>query len=205
MGMSRRARRVLLTIGIVVGVVLLLLASLSVLVRIPPIQAQIRSRIESELQSQLNREVRIGGVALGFLLWSLDFRDVRIASQERLEDGVLAEVEGVHIYPNLADLFRFRLSLGRIVVRRPIVNIPPPEAKPAVPTPAQTPPPESTLGTGPVDPRYAPTRHRARGNPRWIGHMARVRRAPCRGRSGRRRSSARRCPFSDPADRTEQD
>ena len=90
MGMSRRARRVLLTIGIVVGVVLLLLASLSVLVRIPPIQAQIRSRIESELQVQLKREVQVGGVHLGFLLSSLDFRDVRIASQERLEDGVLA-------------------------------------------------------------------------------------------------------------------
>ncbi|MFB3075074.1 MAG: AsmA-like C-terminal region-containing protein [Candidatus Methylomirabilales bacterium] len=156
MRVTGRTRKILLTIGIVLGVILLLLASLSLLVRIPPIQAQIRSRIESELQSQLNREVRIGGVTLGFLLWSLDFRDVRIASQERLEDGVLAEVEGVHIYPNLADLLRFRLSLGRIVVRRPIVNIPPPEAKPAVPTPAQTPPPSQPSAPAPSIPPTLP-------------------------------------------------
>ncbi len=156
MRVTGRTRKILLTIGIVLGVILLLLASLSLLVRIPPIQAQIRSRIESELQSQLNREVRIGGVHLGFLLSSLNFRDVRIASQERLEDGVLAEVEGVHIYPNLADLLRFRLSLGRIVVRRPIVNIPPPEAKPAVPTPAQTPPPSQPSPPAPSIPATLP-------------------------------------------------
>ncbi len=156
MRVTGRARKILLTIGIVVGVLLLLLASLSLLVRIPPIQAQIRSRIESEVQAQLDREVRIGGVHLGFLLWSLDFRDVRIASHERLEDGVLVEVQAVEIYPNLADLLRFRLSLGRIVVRRPIVNVPPPEAKPAVPTPAQTPPPSQPSPPAPSIPATLP-------------------------------------------------
>ncbi|MFQ5990073.1 MAG: AsmA family protein, partial [Candidatus Methylomirabilales bacterium] len=137
MGVNRGVRRVILTIGIVVGLILVLFVSLSLLVRIPPVQKQIRSRLESEVQAQLDREVRIGGVHLGFLLSSLDIRDVHIASQKRLEDGVLAEVQAVEIYPNLAELLRFRLSLGRIVVRRPTVNLPPPAAEPAAPTPAQ--------------------------------------------------------------------
>jgi len=133
--MTSRARRIIIITGTVVGVVLLAVASLSLVVRIPSIQAAIRSRIESELHTQLDREVEIGDVRLGLFLRSLDVRNIRIASGERLQDGVLAEIEGVELYPNLVDLLCFRIGLNRIVVHRPTVTLPQPEAKPAVPSP----------------------------------------------------------------------
>ena len=67
MRLTNRARRVVLTIGIILGLILLVLVSLSLLVRIPSIQAQIRPRIESELLAALDREVEIGEVHLDLL------------------------------------------------------------------------------------------------------------------------------------------
>lgn len=133
MRVSGRARKILLTIGIVVGVVLVLFVSLPLAVQIPSIQAQIRSRIQSELHTQLDREIEIGDVGLGLFLRSLEVRNIRIASGERLEDGVLAEIEAVEVYPSLADLLRLRIGLNRIVVRRPTVTLPQAEAKPTAP------------------------------------------------------------------------
>ncbi|MGH7382331.1 MAG: AsmA family protein, partial [Candidatus Methylomirabilales bacterium] len=127
------ARRIIIITGIIVGVVLLVAASLSLVVQIPFIQAELRSRIESELHTQLDREVEIGDVRLGLFLRSVDVRNIRIASGERLQDGILAEIEGVELYPNLVDLLRFRIGLNRIVVHRPAVTLPQTEAEPATP------------------------------------------------------------------------
>ncbi len=133
MRMTKRARRVVLTIGIILGLILLVLVSLSLLVRIPSIQAQIRPRIESELLAALDREVEIGEVRLGLLPLSFDIRNIRIASRKRLDEGVLAEIDGVEVYPSLVDLVSLRLGLRRIVVRHPVVtlDLPPAEDKPA--------------------------------------------------------------------------
>jgi autotransporter translocation and assembly factor TamB len=142
MRVTGTARKVLLTIGIVVGVILLALASLSLAVQIPSIQAQIRSRIQSELHTALDRDVEIGEVRLGLFFRSLDVDNIRIASGERLQDGVLAEIEGVEIYPSLVDLLRLRIGLNRIVVRRPTValDVRRHKAEPAVPQPSRVAP-----------------------------------------------------------------
>ncbi len=140
MRMTSRARRIIIITGTIVGLVLLVVASLSLVVRIPFIQAELRSRIESELSSALGREVEIGQVRVGPFLRSLDVQKIRIASQRRLQDGVLAEIEGVELYPNLVDLLRFRIGLNRIVVHRPTVTLPQTEAEPAAP-PADHPTP----------------------------------------------------------------
>ena len=103
MRLTNQARRVVLTIGIILGLILLVLVSLSLLVRIPSIQAQIRPRIESELLAALDREVEIGEVRLGLLPLSFDIRNIRIASRKRLEEGVLAEIDGVEVYPSLGE------------------------------------------------------------------------------------------------------
>jgi autotransporter translocation and assembly factor TamB len=128
-------RRIIIIVGMIAGGISLLLASLSLVVRIPPIQAAIRSRIQSELHTQLDRAVEIGDVRLGLFLRSVDIRNIRIARGERLQDGILAEIEGVELYPNLVDLLRFRIALNRIVVHRPTVTLPQPEAKPTAPSP----------------------------------------------------------------------
>jgi len=78
MRLTARARKILITVGIVFGLILLVVASLSLVVRIPFIQAELRSRIESELYTQLDREVEIGDVRLGLFLRSLDIRNIRI-------------------------------------------------------------------------------------------------------------------------------
>ncbi len=137
MRLTNRARRVVLTIGIILGLILLVLVSLSLLVRIPSIQARIRPRIESELLAALDREVEIGEVHLDLLPLSFDIRNIRIASRKRIEEGVLAEIDGVEVYPSLLDLLRARLRLRRIVVRHPVVtlDLPPAEGKPAPPAP----------------------------------------------------------------------
>jgi len=141
MRVTGRARWVVLTIGVVAGLILGVIGSLSLLLRTPSIQAQIRSRIQSELQARLNREVRIGEVRLSALLRSLNLRDVRIASQERLQDGVLAEIEQAQLYPSLVDLIRLRLRLDRIVLHHPIVHLglPRPQAVPGSPMPVPLP------------------------------------------------------------------
>ena len=51
MHLTKRGRRVIFTIGMIVGVALLVFASLSLVVQIPSIQAQIRSRIQSDRKS----------------------------------------------------------------------------------------------------------------------------------------------------------
>lgn len=142
MRVTGTARKILLTIGIIVGVLFLALASLSLAVQIPSIQARIRSRIQSELHATLDRDVEIGEVHLGLFLRSVDVGNIRIASGKRLQDGVLAEIEGVEIYPSLVDLLSFRLGLRRIVVRRPTVtlDVSRHEAEPAVPQPSRAAP-----------------------------------------------------------------
>ncbi len=153
MRVTGTARKIFLTIGIIVGVALLLFASLSFVVQIPSIQAQIRSRIQSALHTQLDRDVEIGDVHLGLFLRFLDVRHIRIASGERLQDGVLAEIEGVEIYPSLVDLLRLRIGLNRIVVRRPTValDVPPHEAKPQPPARALSMPVAVPLGIQEVE------------------------------------------------------
>jgi autotransporter translocation and assembly factor TamB len=145
-----RARTTLITIGTVVGLIVLVLASLSLIVQMPSVQAALRSRIESALHTQLDREVEIGDVRLGVFLRSLDIRNIRIASGERLQDGVLAEIEGIELYPNLLDLLRFRIVLNRIVVHRPTVTLPQAEKEPA------TPPPDRPTSTPPSLPVAVP-------------------------------------------------
>ena len=136
-----RARRVVITIGIVAGLILFVLGSISLLLRTHSIQAKIRSRIQSEVQARFDREVQIGEVRVSAVLRSLNLRDVRIASRERLQDGVLAKIEEVQLYPNLMDLLRFRLRLGRIVLRHPIVRLelPRPQTEPGSPMPVLLP------------------------------------------------------------------
>ena len=141
MRVTGRARWVVLTIGIVAGLILFVLGSISLLLRTHSIQAQIRSRIQSEVQVRLAREVQIGEVRVSALLRSLNLRDVRIASRGRLQDGALAEIEEVQLYPDLVDLLRFRLRLGRVVLRRPIVllELARPQTVPGSPMPVLLP------------------------------------------------------------------
>lgn len=53
-----RARWVVLMIGIVAGLILFVLGSISLLLRTHSVQAKIRSRIQSEVQARLAREVQ---------------------------------------------------------------------------------------------------------------------------------------------------
>lgn len=118
-----RARWAVLTIGVTAGLILFVCASIPLLLRTHSIQAKIRSRIQSEVQARLGHEVQIGEVRVSAILRSLNLRDVRIASRERPQDGVLAKIDEVQLYPNLMDLLRFRLRLRRIVLRHPIVRL----------------------------------------------------------------------------------
>lgn len=130
-----RVRWAVLTIGIVAGLILFVLSGIPLLLRTHSIQAKIRSRIQSEVQARLDREVQIGEIRVSAILRSLNLRDVRIVSRERLQDGVLAKIEEVQLYPNLMDLLRFRLRLDRVVLRHPIVRLelPRPQTEPGSP------------------------------------------------------------------------
>lgn len=142
-----------MAIGVVAGVVLLVFVGLSLLIRLPPIQAGIRSRIETALSAHLDREVRVARVRLGFLFRSLDLLDVRIATHERLEDGVLVQVQAVEIFPKMANLVRLRLRIGRIALRHPRVKMPPLDDALKAPSPVQPAIPPLPLGIEHVEVR----------------------------------------------------
>ncbi|MFQ5839657.1 MAG: AsmA-like C-terminal region-containing protein [Candidatus Methylomirabilales bacterium] len=117
------AHRVFLVIGVLVGLVLLVAGSLSLLLRTTYVQERIRSRIQSELQAQLGREVRVGPVRLGLFLRSLYVEEVAVASGDPPREGALFEIERVQLYPDLGQLLRLRLRLHRVVLRRPTLRV----------------------------------------------------------------------------------
>ena len=140
MQLSKGGKRVVLGLGIALGLILIVLVSLSLLLRLPFIQAEVRSRIQSNLEARFNREVQIGAAHLDPLLRSLKISSLRIAHQGQPQGDAFLEVERVELYPNPWDLLRLRLRLNRVLLSRPRVRIEPPkvEAPPEKPTPVAT-------------------------------------------------------------------
>ncbi len=125
MQLSRGVKRFLLGSGIALGLILMVLMGLSLLVRLPFIQAEIRSRIESNLQARFNIEVAIGSAYLDPLLRSVKISQLRISRHEQPQRDASVEIEGVELYPNLWSLLRLRFQLNRVLLSRPRVSIQP--------------------------------------------------------------------------------
>ncbi len=140
MQLIKVGKRVVLGLGIALGLILILLVSLSLLLRLPFIQADVRSRIQSNLEARFNREVQIGAAHLDPLLRSLKISSLRISHQGQPQGDAFLEVERVELYPNPWDLLRLRLRLNRVLLSRARVRIEPSkvEAPPEKPTSVAT-------------------------------------------------------------------
>jgi len=123
MRLSKGVKRVVLGLGIALGLVLIVLVSLSLLIRLPFIQAEVQSRIQSELHARFDLEVQIGGAHLDPLLRSLKISNLRLSQQGRPQGDAFLEVDSVELYPNTWDLLRLHLRLDRVLLRRPKVRI----------------------------------------------------------------------------------
>jgi len=123
MRLSKWSKRVVLAVGIGLGLVLIVLVSLSLLIRLPFIQAEVQSRIQSELHARFDLKVQIGGAHLDPLLRSLKISNLRLSQQGRPQGDAFLEVERVELYPNTLDLLRLHLRLDRVLLRRPKVRI----------------------------------------------------------------------------------
>jgi len=134
------SKRVFLAVGIGLGLVLIVLVSLSLLIRLPFIQAEVQSRIQSELHARFDLEVQIGAAHLDPLLQSLKISSLRISHQGQPQGETFLEVERVELYPNPWDLLRLRLRLNRVLLSRPRIRIEPSkvEGPPEKPTPVAT-------------------------------------------------------------------
>jgi len=104
MRLRKWSKRVVLAVGIGLGLVLLVLVSLSLLLRLPFIQAEVQSQIQSELHARFDLEVQIGGAHLDPLLRSLKISNLRLSQQGRSQGDAFLEVERVDLYPNILDL-----------------------------------------------------------------------------------------------------
>ena len=140
MRLSKWSKRVVLAVGMGLGLVLTVLVSLSLLLRLPFIQAEVQSRIQSKLEARFDREVQIGGAHLDPLLRSLKISNLRLSQQGRPQGDAFLEVERVELYPNPWNLLRFQLRLDRVLLRHPKVRIKPSlvETAPGKPTPLPT-------------------------------------------------------------------
>jgi len=134
------SKRVFLAVGIGLGLVLIVLVSLSLLIRLPFIQAEVQSRIQSELHARFDLEVQIGAAHLDPLLRSLKISNLRLSHQGQPQGETFLEVERVELYPNPWDLLRLRLRLNRVLLSRPRIRIEPSkvEGPPEKPTPVAT-------------------------------------------------------------------
>ncbi len=113
------SKRVFLAVGIGLGLVLIVLVCLSLLIRLPFIQAEVQSRIQSELHARFDLEVQIGAAHLDPLLQSLKISNLRLSHQGQPQRETFLEVERVELYPNPWDLLRLRLRLNRVLLSRP--------------------------------------------------------------------------------------
>jgi len=140
MRLSKWSKRVVLAVGIALGLILIVLVSLSLLIRLPFIQAEVQSRIQSELHARLDREVQIGGAHLDPLLQSLKISNFRISHQGQPQGDAFLEVDSVELYPNPWDLLHLQLRLDRVLLRHPKVRFEPSlvETAPGKPIPLPT-------------------------------------------------------------------
>lgn len=99
---------------------LLLIGGLHLLLRAGGLDKRLRSRIEATLTRQLQREVQVGRIRLGPLFNSLELGEIVVKSAGAVP---LAQVESVHLYPDLGLLLRGVIAIKTVIVQRPILNL----------------------------------------------------------------------------------
>ncbi len=85
------------------------------------VQRRLRPRVEGALSYELQRQVRIGTIALSPFLNFLELRQAEVTGPGGAGD---VQVDRVRLYPDLRRLLRQELVLRTVVLLRPVIDFP---------------------------------------------------------------------------------
>jgi len=125
LGQRRRVRRELQFAARLLFRLLLFLtladAGLHLVLSTEWVQRRLRPRVEGALSSELQRQVRIGTIALSPFLNFLELRQAAVTGPGGAGD---VQVDRVRLYPDLRRLLRRELVLRTVVLLRPVIDFP---------------------------------------------------------------------------------